>query len=43
MDDLRVVLSGGVRFCMWKLLFGEHVEWADKHVEHAIWAETEEV
>ena len=33
------VLSGRVRFCLWKFLFGEHVDWAGEHVEHAVWAE----
>ena len=43
MSRLRTAFLGRVRFCVWKLLFGEHVEWADKYVEYAVRAETEEV
>ena len=39
----HVVLSGCVRFCVWKLLFGGLIDRADKYVEHAIWAEAEDV
>ena len=42
-NEWHSLLSGCVRFCVWKLLFGEHIDRADKHVEHAIWAEAEEV
>ena len=39
----RTVLPGCMRFCMWKLLFCGHINWVDKHVEHAVRAEAEEV
>ena len=34
---------GCMYFCMRKLLFGKHVDRVDQHVEHAVWAEAEEV
>ena len=43
MNEWRTTPLGCVRFCMWELLFGEHVDWVDKHVEHAIRAQAEEV
>lgn len=43
MSGIRIVRSGCMRFCMWKLLFGEYVKWVDKHVEYAVWVKAEEI
>lgn len=40
-NELRTIPLGCVRFRVWELLFGDHVDRAHKHVEHAIRVEAE--